>query len=305
MVLLLDEPAYFRRDDGVVIVSGPDRLEYLNSLMSQQFAGVAAGEVLDFLYLDAKGTAQAAGRAVVRTTDVVLLTPPEVAASLTEALQRYTFLMEVTSADVSGTWAVASVRGPGQVDVFGAPSRVLRAVPRADGMVVRDRSGGVDLVGPVEWVAEGLATTSLPEAAVEQWEAWRISAGEAAWGSEITAGRRPQELGLLATHVHLRKGCYPGQESIAKIYNLGRPRRALAIVELDGPVAPGDAIDAGGKAGEVTSVASIGDGWVALALVPVTPEGHVVADAVTVRDVRGRVRRLVGEGLAIPGALAR
>lgn len=302
MVLLLDEAAFFRRDAGVVRVSGPDRLEYLNSLMSQHFAAATPGTVLDFLYLDAKGNAQAAGRAVIRAEDVLLLTPASVAPSLTDALQRFTFLLQATAQDLTGTWSVASVRAAGALDVLGAPPAPQRAVPREQGMVVRDRSGGVDLVGPTDWVQQRVAETGLPQATAEQWEAWRISAGEPAWGAEITSGRRPQELGLLPTHVHLRKGCYPGQESIAKIYNLGRPRRALAVLELAGRVSPGDPVEVGGKTGEITSVAPAGAAWVALGLVPVDPSGEVLGGGeVVVGDVRGRVRKRVGEGLAIPG----
>jgi folate-binding protein YgfZ len=177
----------------------------------------------------------------------------------------------------------------------------MTATPQPGGVVVRDRSGGVDVVGERDWVAGVVDALDLPEATVQDWQAWRIDAGEPEWGAEITAGRRAQELGLLPTHVHLRKGCYPGQESIAKIYNLGRPRRALAVVETDGPVSAGDPVEAGGKAGEVTSAAAVGSGWVALAVVPLTRDASA-PDEVTVGGNPARVRRLVGAGLPIPGA---
>ena len=303
MALLLDHTAAALRDTGVVAVSGPDRLTYLHSLLSQDLQRATAGTVADFLYLDAKGNALAEGRAVVTGESVLLAVPREVAAPLTEALGRFTFLLEATTEDRSAGWAVASVRGPGPVDHQGARSDPMTVAPAGSGFVVRDRSGGIDLLGPREWVEERVRDAGWPLASAQDWDAWRISAGQPAWGAEIAQGRRAQELGLLPTHVHMRKGCYPGQESIAKIYNLGQPRRALAVVELAGRVHPGDPVDVDGKSGEITSVAVSGDAWVALALVPVGGDGGVPGDGtVTVGSVTGRVRKRVGEDMAIPGA---
>ena len=303
MTLLLDEPAVAVRTDGVIRVSGPDRLTYLHSLLSQDLENATAGCVRDFLYLDAKGNALAAGRAIVRADDVLLVVPADVTASLAEALRRFTFLLQAQTEDLSQEWTVGAVRGAGTVDVAGAPDEPLQAAMDADVVLVRDRTGGVDVVGPAELVRQRLDALGLPQAHDEQWEAWRIAAGQPAWGTEITAGRRAQELGLLPTHVHLRKGCYPGQESIAKIYNLGRPRRVLAVVELAGEVSAGDPVTVGTKSGEITSAVPSGEVWLALALLPVDAEGEVLGDGeVVVGDVRGRVRRRVGEGLAIPGA---
>ena len=303
MTLLFDTPAAALREAGVVAVFGPDRLTYLHSLLSQDLEHAAAGTVADFLYLDAKGNALAEGRAVVTADTVLLIVPAEVADSLTEALQRFTFLLDATTENRTATWAVASVRGAGEVAHQGARSDPMTVAPGGGGFIVRDRSGGVDLVGPREWLEQRVHDAGWPLASADDWEAWRISAGLPGWGTEIAEGRRAQELGLLPTHVHLRKGCYPGQESIAKIYNLGRPRRALAVVELAGPVNPGDPIDVDGKAGEITSVAAAGPVWVGLALVPVDRDGRVPGDGTaTVGDVRGRIRKRVGADLVTPGA---
>lgn len=305
MALLTDRPAFVARPAGVVRVTGPDRLEYLHTLLTQHLSAAVAGTVADFLYLDAKGNPLACGRAVVRDADVLLVTPPDVAGGLTVALQRYRFLLQVEATDDSGRWALASLRAPGVMDVPGAPHQPMTAAASGEGLLVRDRSGGVDLLGPPAWVTGLLAELGLPAATEADWQAWRIAAGEPAWASEIASGRRTQELGLLPTHVHLRKGCYPGQESIAKIHNLGRPRRALAVVTFDGPVRAGDVVEADGKRGEVTSAASLGTGWVALVFVPLGPDGTVRGDGtVAAGDVAGTVRCLVGAGRAIPGAAA-
>lgn len=303
MVLLIDEMAIHRRDVGILRVTGPDRLTYLHSLLSQDLESATAGTAADFMYLDAKGTAIAAGRAVVTAEAVLLVVPSEVATTFADALRRFTFLLQATTEDLSGSWAMASVRAPSGVDVPGARAEPMTAGPARDGFAIRDRSGGVDYLGPQAWVDDVSAQTGLPVAGASEWEAWRISAGEPGWGTEITAGRRAQELGLLPTHVHLRKGCYPGQESIAKIYNLGRPRRSLAVAEFTGRVSPGDTVEVGGKAGEITSAAAARDVWVALVLVPVDRDGTLTGDGtLRVGDVNGHVRHRVGAELAIPGA---
>jgi folate-binding protein YgfZ len=266
MAYLLDQTAVRRRsEDGVVRVSGPDRLGYLHVMLSQHLEAAQPGTVADFCYLDPKGNVLAVGRAVVHAEHVFLVTPVQVAADLAAALEKFKFLMQIEAVDCSGDWAFASVRGPGPVDVPGAPAQLMAAAPLGEGLVIRDRHGGVDLLGPRAWVDERAASLGLPEACGDDWEAYRISAGLPGWGTEIIPGRRAQELGLLPTHVHLRKGCYPGQESIAKIYNLGRPRRTLAVIQAAGPIAPGDPVEAGGKTGEVTSAAQLGVGWARVA----------------------------------------
>ena len=206
MTPLLDQTAAYRRPDGVVGVRGPDRLAYLHLMLSQSVEGLSH-HAADFLYLDPKGNALAAGRAVVNGEQVVLVTPAPVAADLAAALEKFKFLMQVDAADWTSRWAVASVRGPGRVDLAGAPAEPMRVTAVGEGLLVRDRDGGVDVVGPRDWVAERIA--GLPNATPDEWEAYRIAAGLPRWGAEIVPGRRPQELGLLPTRVHLRKRCYP------------------------------------------------------------------------------------------------
>jgi len=303
MAYLIDEAAVYRRPDGVVRVSGPDRLGYLHVMLSQHMEAAQPGTAADFLYLDHKGNALAMGRAVVDAEHVLLATPSQVAADLTSALEKFKFLMRVEAVDWSSEWAVASVRGPGLVGMPGAPGERMAAAPLGEGLVIRDRDGGIDLLGPRGWVGEQIAGLGLPEASGDDWEAYRVSAGLPGWGAEVAPGRRAQELGLLPTHVHLRKGCYPGQESIAKIYNLGRPRRALAVIEAAGQIAPGDRVDAGSKAGEVTSAARLGPAWIGLALLPMDREGQIAGgDDLRIGGAPARVRRRVAEGLPQPGA---
>ena len=310
--------AVARRPVGLVRVTGSERLAFLHTLLSQHVADLAAGQVRDFLFLDAKGGARAAGRLVARDDDVLLAVAPEAAEGLAETLANSTFLMDA-GAEALGGWTLASARGPADAAASapdaaalpaldgassgGAPDEPMTAALEGDLAVIRDRRGGVDWLGPDAAVAAAVEASGLAEADPAALEAWRIAAGEPGWGSEIAAGRRTQELGLLPTHVHLDKGCYPGQESIAKTYNLGRPRRALCVVDLDAPVEVGATVTAGDKTGEVTSAAATDAGAVALCLLPLDRDGAVRGGGtVTVDGVDGRVRRRVGEGEPIPGA---
>jgi tRNA-modifying protein YgfZ len=302
-MLLSDETAKVSRDLGVVRVTGADRLTYLHTLLSQSLEQAQPGTVADFLYLDAKGNPIAEGRAVVRAEEVWLLSPPAVAADLAAALEKFKFLMDVQAADASDGFAVVSIRGPGAVDAPGARAEAMTAAPHGKGVVVRDRDGGVDLVGQAGWVADKAEALPWPWAGAQDWETYRILNGIPAWGTEIAGGRRPQELGLLPTHVHLRKGCYPGQESIAKTWNLGRPRRALAVIEVAGRVEAGAPVQVDGKQGQVTSAAPAGVAWAALALLPVERDGRFPGDGtLSVGGIPGRIRRRVGDGLPQPGA---
>ena len=303
--LLTDTPAIHRRTDGVIRVAGPDRIAYLHSLLSQDVEGTKPGDVADFLYLDAKGEHLAAGTMVVHAEHVLLLVPAEIAAAVAERLDRFRFMMQVGVSDLTGEWSLASLRGPGEVDAPGARSQPGTAAPHGDGLVIRDRDGGVDLLGPTSWVTdrvdELVEDRDLPLASAEDWERHRIATGRPGWGSEIATGRRTQELGLLPTHVHLRKGCYPGQESIAKIFNLGRPRRALAVIEADHVLAAGDTLGEGRRPGEITSAAATGDGrTVALALLPLV-DGEL-PETVDTPDGVVRVRTRVGAGMPLRGA---
>lgn len=301
MALLLDQPAVHIRSDAVIAVTGQDRAAYLHSLLSQDVEGLQPGDVADFLYLDAKGDPLAAGTIVVHAERLLLLVPAEVSHDTADRLDRFRFMMQA-EVTLEEDWAVASIRGPGQVEAPGARSELGTAAPHGPGLVVRDRDGGVDLLGPSGWVHDRVEELGLPTAGTAEWDRWRVSAGRPAWGSEITQGRRTQELGLLPTHVHLRKGCYPGQESIAKIYNLGRPRRALAVVESPGVLKAGQSVGEGRRPGEVTSAAELPDGGtVALALLPLDKEGHL-PEQVEVDGQAVTVRARVGAGLPQPGA---
>lgn len=123
------------------------------------------------------------------------------------------------------------------------------------------------------------------------WEALRIEAGRPRWAREADARAIPHELDWLRTAVHLTKGCYPGQETIARTLNLGRPPRRLTVLQLDGLVGdlprPGASVRMGERAvGTVTSVARHHElGPIALALLRrAVPAGEQLTVEITEVD---------------------
>ena len=99
----------------------------------------------------------------------------------------------------------------------------------------------------------GTRTSARPPTRTSELERLRIEAGTPAWGSELDETILPAEAGLDETHVSFTKGCYPGQEPIARLHYRGRPNRRLRVLEVEA-ASPGDEILLGEKAvGRVTS----------------------------------------------------
>jgi folate-binding protein YgfZ len=236
----------------VVRVAGPDRLTWLHSLTSQHLEHLAPGVPTEALLLSPHGHVEHALYLVDDGEAVWAHVEPGTAGPLVEFLDRMRFWSKVEVEDLSPAYAV--VLRPTAVP--GAPTRTVAHgvesfVPRADLDEV--------LAGPV--------------AGVWALEALRIADGQPRLGLETDHRTIPHELGWLETAVHLDKGCYRGQETVARVHNLGRPPRRLVLLHLDGseselPV-PGDPVLLGDRqVGTVTSSARHYElGPIALALV--------------------------------------
>ena len=287
-----------------VDVTGSDRLDYLEDVTTQALKGADAGTVTSSLYLDPHGAPLAMFDVAVLAEKVALLTPDEaVATTLVEVLGGRTFLSQATFELTDDV--VIVLRGEGAEEVAkhaNLSTRPGTVRPAGDAFVIGRDDGALDIVGPAELIEDihGLLTDAgAREGSDEDLEAWRIAAGVPGWGTEVTPPHLPEELGLLPSHVHLAKGCYPGQEAIARMWMLGRPRRRLAVVT---PTA--GTIDLGWQAGSgrqqvtVTSMSPVGD--VALAFVPGdAAEGSSFAD----EDGNSiEVARVIGADPHPPGA---
>lgn len=256
-----------------VDVTGADRTRYLDDVTSQALADVTTGSVHGSLYLDQHGAPRAMFDVAVLADRLALLTPDtSVADTVVEVLGGRTFLLDARFSLTDDV--VIALRGPEAAQVADAANLTTRpgtVRPAGDTLFIVGRdAGGLDVVGPpsaVDEVGGLLLDVGARPGGAADLDAWRIVDGVPAWGVEVTAPHLPEELGLLASHVHLAKGCYPGQEAVARMWMLGRPRRRLAVV-----TAPAGTLTAGWQTGEgrrrVTVTSALSDGSRALAFVP-------------------------------------
>ena len=225
---------------GVLSVSGPDRLTWLHSLTTQFLDGLAPGVGVTALVLAPQGHLEHALYGVDDGETFWAHTEPGAAAAAVTWLERMRFLMRVEVADRTADLAVVWRPGePAAVDVAGRP--VIRA-----GL---DSLGGYETFVPRSELTAFLA--KQPLAGTWAYEARRIAAGVPRVGLDTDARTIPNEIGLLGVAVHLEKGCYRGQETVARVHTLGRPPRRLARLHLDGTAealpTPGAPVSADGR----------------------------------------------------------
>ncbi|RBY91501.1 folate-binding protein [Blastococcus sp. TBT05-19] len=276
-----------RSDRDVLVVPGADRLSWLHSITSQHFERMADGAGSEALVLSPNGHVEhhlvVAELAGTTWADV----EPGTGAGLLAFLERMRFMLRVEPALVTGAWAVLGVVGPQAPGVLAAaglpaPEREYGVAPAGAGFVRRmpplgDGGSAVFdvLVARAELTATAdrlLAAGARPTGS-SAYEALRVEARRPRFGVDSDHRTIPNELQWLSTAVHLEKGCYRGQETVARVHNLGRPPRRLVLLHLDGISedlpAPGADVLAGprtvGRVGTVVRHHELG--VVALALV--------------------------------------
>ncbi|MET0227968.1 MAG: folate-binding protein [Actinomycetota bacterium] len=256
-----------RPDLASVPLSGADVLRYLHAVCTQHTLGLAPGDATQGLLLSPKGKIEFAFRLAVLDGGVLLDTEAAAAPALAERLARFVFRYDVTVGQpVAGA---ASVLGPGADAALVAaglpvpgPGRAGVAGPE---LVVHRTPVGVDLVGPgAPAAATELERAGVERSPAERWELARVAGGLPRAGHELTDDVLAEEAGLLGSHVHMDKGCYPGQETVARVHNLGQVQRRLAgLVFQPSPNGGGDGLptprtdlvtDDGRRAGQLRSV---------------------------------------------------
>jgi tRNA-modifying protein YgfZ len=253
--------AVARPELAVLPLGGGDVLRYLHAVCSQHTEALAVGDAAEALLLSPKGKIEFAFRLAVLPDGVLLDTEAEAAEALAERLARFVFRYDVT-VGAPGPGAV-SLLGPDADGALAAadlpvpPGRSGAAVDRP-GLAVHRTAAGVDLVGPSAPPAlDTLAAAGVPAGPAGLWEVVRVELGLPRWGRELTDDVIAEEAGLLGSHVHLDKGCYPGQETVARVHNLGQVQRRLAGLRVAGDrlPAPGTnlATEDGRRAGQVRS----------------------------------------------------
>jgi folate-binding protein YgfZ len=212
-----------RSNRGVVQVRGVDRLSWLHSLTTQHLTELPPGQASEALVLSPHGHVEHALYLVDDGETTWLHTEPGAVTELVAFLDSMRFMLRVEVVDVSADYAV--VWRPG--------STVPEAGPGSP--PVRTTEAGTDLFLPRADL-ESFAAEHQPPAGLWAYEALRIAAHRPRVGFETDHRTIPHEVGWLETAVHLNKGCYRGQETVARVHNLGRPPRRLVFLHLDGSV---------------------------------------------------------------------
>jgi tRNA-modifying protein YgfZ len=282
--------AVARDDLAVLELVGADVLSYLHAVSSQHTDGLRPGDATSALLLSPKGKIEFAFRLAVVEGGALLDTEAGAARALAERLERFVFRYDVTVRQVAAGAAApataggdpaAGEAGPATAPTATAPTAMTLLGPGAEGalraaglpappagpdratvaggLVVHRTAAGIDLVGT--GAAAALATLARAGTALgppQVWELARIERGVPRWGDELTDDVLAEEAGLLGSHVHLDKGCYPGQETVARVHNLGQVQRRLAGLRFERGELPAPRTELrtedGRRAGQLRSV---------------------------------------------------
>ncbi|MEU9125068.1 folate-binding protein [Streptomyces sp. NPDC048506] len=205
---------------GVVTVSGPERLSWLHLLLTQHVSELPPGQATEALILSAHGHIEHALYLVDDGETTWMHTEPGNQEAVIAYLESMKFFYRVEVADRTDEIAVVHL-----------PAGSITETP-AD-VVARETAHGRDLFLPRADL-ESFAAAAGPAIGVLASEALRVEAHRPRLGLETDHRTIPHELGWIGTAVHLQKGCYRGQETVARVHNLGKPPRRLVFLHLDG-----------------------------------------------------------------------
>lgn len=253
---------------GLLCLTGKDPIGMLNAVLTndvpaQEDRGAYA------MLLNPKGRIQTDLRVIMAGEAILIDTEPEGAEAAKEILGRYAPFSRVNLEDISDSWSVLGLYGPRARELLGVTDL---AEHQSREIVIEGRTllavgvavpvSGYDLIGQTEAVdaaREYLTSRDATPADLDAYETARIEAGVPRFGADITTDNFPGETGTLARAVSFEKGCYPGQETVARMHYRGHPNKALyRLVIENSEMVPGAEISQNEKAvGTITSVASL------------------------------------------------
>ena len=234
---------------GVVRVTGPDRLSWLHSLTSQHLEGLLPGSSSLALILSPHGHVEHELHITDDDYSTWIICAPRTNGDLVAYLESMKFMTRVEIEDVSDDYAV--VWEPIHAIDAAYPTWLVPADYAGTGSVAAgsDKGGGADKYVPRRPATMDGREVIIPRVELsERLDSWPSQAGTWAWnairvaaavprlGFETDHRTLPHEVGWIGPGVHLAKGCYRGQEAVARVHNLGHPPRRLALVHLDGSV---------------------------------------------------------------------
>jgi folate-binding protein YgfZ len=244
-----------RRDRGKLLVTGGEAAEYLQGQLTQEVEALGPGEGAYAALLDRKGHMQADMRVLRLAADELWVdTEPEALAAARKHLQTYKIGREAEVADVTGERAILSLIGPRSAEI--AATAVLPENASEEALVAgveciaAGTAAGIDLIcaaAEAGKLRDGLLAAGAAEVSAEAAEIVRIEAGVPRFGAEMGTETMPAEAGIVERAVSFTKGCYIGQETVARLHYKGRPNRHLRGLRLSAAAAPGAALRLGEK----------------------------------------------------------
>ncbi len=226
---------------GIITVTGPDRLDWLHSLLSQNLKNLLPGVSAEALLLDPNGHIEQVIHFLDDGETSWLVIEAEGRKSFLAWLSKMIFRMKVEVADRSSDFSVIGQIGAGIPHAYISNGVALIWQDPWPGVV----TGGVrySMARPAKWQwTESLVEVNKVEAVLAEYEkagtmaydALRVAAHRPRQLTEVDTKALPHEFDWMSTAVHMSKGCYRGQETVAKVHNLGHPPRRLAFLHLDG-----------------------------------------------------------------------
>lgn len=261
-----------RSDRGKLLLRGAEAAEYLQGQLTNDIEALAPGEGCYAALLDRKGRMQAD----MRVLNISAVPLPRIAGETNSAteggqliwldtepgaldvarrhLEMYKIGREVESADLTGERALLSLIGPRSTDVAGSPPLPEHAsaqvsVAGVDALAVGTVLG-IDLIAAGadgERLHKTLESAGAPAVAPEAVEILRIEAGTPRFGAEMDTSTMPAEAGIVERAVNFEKGCYIGQETVARLHYKGKPNRHLRGLRLSAPAEPDTPLHLGEK----------------------------------------------------------
>ncbi len=267
-----------RSDRGKLRVSGPEAAEYLHSQLTNEIEALAEGEGCYAALLDRKGHLQADARLLrLARDDLWLDSEATGAAALRRHLETYKIGREVEIEDVGEERALTSVIGPAAAELTGAgalaPEHAHRLYERGGVEITAVATDvGLDLITGREQgeaVRELLAAAGVPAVSEDAAEILRVESGRPRFGREMSPATMPAEAGIVERAVSFTKGCYIGQEPVARLHYKGSPNRRLCGLRLSADADAGELLRLGEReVGAIgTAVLSPAFGPIALAVV--------------------------------------
>ncbi|HEX4464288.1 MAG TPA: glycine cleavage T C-terminal barrel domain-containing protein [Solirubrobacterales bacterium] len=280
-----------RSDRGKLLVTGSEAAEYLQGQLTNDIEALTPGKGCYAALLDRKGHMQADMRVLAVSGEKIWIdTEPEALAAARRHLEMYKIGRDADVVDASAERAIVSLIGPRSAELAGSsplPAYCHEEIA-VDGIECPavGTALGIDLIPHAadrERLIVALAAAGAPAVDPVAAEIVRIESGFPRFGSEMDTATMPAEAGIVAAAVNFEKGCYIGQETVARLHYKGKPNRHLRGLRLSGPAEPGAALSLGDK-----EVGKLGSSCV-------SPAHGPIGLAIVRREAEPGAELLVGE----------